>query len=75
MLKTLKQNNYSQHKAEKLATVIAAVAKRVPAEWEASVYWFKGQTECTATTLIDPIIPLSNRCQVFQKGIVRFLIS
>lgn len=61
ILKTLRQKNCSRHKAVKLTYVIAAVAKKLPAEWEASVYWFKGQTECAATTLIDRVILVSNR--------------
>lgn len=58
MLKTLNQKNYSEHKAVKLAYVIACVAERLPAEWEASVYWFKGQRGSTATTYIDRVIPV-----------------
>lgn len=57
MLKTHKQKRYSQCGALKLACVITTVAKKLPAEWEASAYWFKGQTECTARAVIDQVIP------------------
>lgn len=57
MLKTLKERI-----AHNINTyVIATVAKKLPAEQEASVYWFEGQTECTVTTLIDCVIPVSNQ--------------
>lgn len=56
MLKAHKQKNYSQNIAVKFTYVIATVAKKLPAVWEANVYWCKGQRECKATTLIDRVI-------------------
>ncbi len=56
-MKTLKQENYSQYKAEKLTYVIATIAKKLLQSGKQD-YCLKGQTECAATTFIDRVIPV-----------------